>query len=255
MLSKKDVYGHLRSVHNILDPYPKRDWLTHCSIQSSEINRIPFWRQEYGLPIVIDECGYEGDLPYGWGSLTAFEMVHRFWWSVCRGGFCTHGETFHREDEVLWWAKGGTLYGESMERIAFLKVILYSLPDEWQMPTYGGANPNLDVDDEKAVREEAIFQKRLSEASEETRNYFMAGTTPMKLEGEGYMLEYFGHMRPAYMDLRLEEGNRYKVEVIDIWEMTRTMAVSKAVGKCRIRLPAKEGTALLLTKNATERLK
>lgn len=246
LILKKDIYGHLRSVHNILDPFPKRTWLTHCSIQSSEMNKIPVWRQEYDLPIIIDECGYEGDLPYSWGSLTAFEMAHRFWWSMCRGGFCTHGETYHREDEVLWWAKGGKLYGESEKRIEFLKNLLYSLPGEWQMPEYKGMNPNLDEQDEKAVREAKMFQKALEHADKATKENFVAFTTPMKIEGEGYSLEYFGHVRPAYLDLNLKEETEHKVEIVDIWEMTRRTAAEKACGKMRIKLPAKEGIALLI---------
>ena len=78
--------------------------------------------------MIIDECGYEGNLPFEWGSFTGFEMVHRFWQTICRGGFGSHGETFHRADEVLWGAKGGKLYGESASRLAFMKDILYQLP-------------------------------------------------------------------------------------------------------------------------------
>ena len=246
-LLERDLYGHLRSVHNILDPYPKKRWLTHCSIQSGEINKIPIWRQEYDLPVLIDECGYEGDLPYPWGNLTAFEMVHRFWWSVCRGGFCTHGETFHRDDEVLWWAKGGKLYGESVKKINFLKEILYSLQGKWQMPLYTGTNPNLDETDEKAVREAALFQEILNRAQIGTKESFMACVTPMKIEGDGYCLEYFGHSCPAYMDLMLEEKREYKVEILDIWEMTRLTVKDSIHGQARIQLPAKEGIALLVT--------
>ena len=247
MILRKDPYGHLRSVHNILDLFPKRRWLTHCSVQSSEIDRIPFWQQEFCLPVLIDECGYEGDLPYSWGSLPAFEMVHRFWQSVCRGGFCTHGETYHREDEVLWWSKGGKLHGQSAQRISFLKEILYSLPGEWQMPRYHGNNPNLDEEDEKAVREEQNFQKILSKTSRRTRENFCAYITPMKIEGEGYTLEYFGHFRPVYLDLKLRKDREYQAEIIDIWEMSRQSAADRLSGNTRVQLPGKEGIALLVT--------
>lgn len=247
ILLNKDIYGHLRSVHNIFEPYPKKRWLTHCSIQSMEINKIPIWQQEYELPVLIDECGYEGDLPYGWGSLTAFEMVHRFWWTACRGGFCTHGETYHREDEVLWWAKGGQLYGESEKRIAFLKHILHSLEGEWKMLQYKGINPNLDENDEKGMSEKRMFLQALGKASKEERERFVVAIAPMKIEGDGYSLEYFGRMRPRYIDLLLGEKKEYQVEILDIWDMTRHVAADKATGAVRIQLPAKEGTALLVT--------
>ena len=68
-LAKNDSYSHLRSVHNFLEPYPKRDWLTHCSIQSGQFYKIPFWRQKYKVPVIIDECTISNAVrlpqPYG----------------------------------------------------------------------------------------------------------------------------------------------------------------------------------------------
>lgn len=246
-LAKNDSYGHLRSVHNFLEPYPMRDWLTHCSIQSGQFYKIPFWRQKYKVPVIIDECGYEGDLPYGWGSLTAFEMVHRVWCSVFRGGFCTHGETYHRDDEVLWWAKGGELYGESWKRIAFLKDIVYSLSGEWDILPYNGANPNLDPDDENAVREEVQFQELLNSVSSEIREMFAGNITPMRLQGDSWYLEYFGGIRPAYCDLSLDRTRKYQVKAFDIWEMTSNTVADSISGEVRIPLPGKEGIAILVS--------
>lgn len=60
-------------------------------------------------------------------------------------------------------------------------------------------------------------------------------------------VEKYRHLRPAYTDPFLEEGHEYQVEVIDIWEMTRRTAAEKACGEIRIKLPAKEGIALLAT--------
>lgn len=48
-------------------PFPKKKWLTHASIQSGEVRRVAAWKKEYGIPVIIDEFGYEGDLPFGWG--------------------------------------------------------------------------------------------------------------------------------------------------------------------------------------------
>ncbi len=242
MLYEKDPYRHLTSIHNIVTLYPKRRWMTHCSVQTKKIDRILFWKEEYQIPILIDECGYEGDLPFDWGSLTAFEMVHRFWWSICRGGFCTHGETFHREDEVLWWAKGGKLYGESADRIGFLKGFLYTLPGEWQAQRIKLWDPNT-LEDEN----ERNFQEAIEHLPKEDRDIFMANVTPMKLEGEKYSLEYFGRIRPVYKDLQLREDRTYRVEMIDSWEMTRSIAAEKICGNVRIELPGKEGIALLVT--------
>lgn len=38
---------------------------------------------------MIDETGYEGNLPFGWGNLSAFELVNRFWTVCVQGGYCT----------------------------------------------------------------------------------------------------------------------------------------------------------------------
>lgn len=244
MIAQKDIYRHLVSVHNIITPYPKRSWMTHCSIQSGEIDKVISWKKAYQIPVIIDECGYEGNLPYGWGCLTGFEMVHRFWWTVCRGGFCTHGETFHREDEILWWAKGGQLYGESPQRIEFLKKILYNLSGNWQARSYDQDTPYKEA---QFKQQRQRFARLLKNASREQGEKFIADVSPKRLYGENFILEYFGRLRPAYTDLFLEEGKRYKAEIIDIWEMTRIVAVEGICGRVRLGLPGKEGIALLLT--------
>ena len=66
-------------------------------------------------------------------------MVHRFWCAYCTGAFATHGETYLSEDDVLWWAKGGKLKGQSPAGIAFLKGIIDELPsavEPWTEPEY-----------------------------------------------------------------------------------------------------------------------
>ena len=247
-IARQDGYHHLVSIHQIITPYPKRDWMTHCSIQSGRIDRVTTWKKQYGIPIIIDECGYEGNLPFGWGSLTAPEMVHRFWWAVCRGGFCTHGATFHREDEVLWWAKGGRLYGESAERIAFLKELLYRLPGEWKEAVFDPETlPDADEteDGNETVRQR--MKRLIGNASGEYAKQFIEDLSPNMLKGESFTLQYFGHLRPVYTDLILAEGKIYRAEVIDTWEMTGTLAAEGISGRVRLGLPGKVGIALLLT--------
>ena len=82
------------------------------------------WQKKvYGKPIVWDEVCYEGNIPEEFGNISGEEMTRRFWEAVTRGAYCTHGETYDRDDEVLWWAKGGRLHGTSPARIAFLRAI------------------------------------------------------------------------------------------------------------------------------------
>ena len=106
--------------------FPKVEWMTHCSIQG-DVHKVIQIRKEYELPVIMDEFGYEGNIPFGWGNLSAFEEVHRAWQAAAYGGYVTHGETYYRDDEVLWWSKGGKLYGESAARFAFLKSVLYEI--------------------------------------------------------------------------------------------------------------------------------
>lgn len=137
-LFDNDPYHHLLSIHNWIKLYDfSKEWISHCSIQSNTVEDSLRFYDQYQKPIIIDECSYEGDIEPHWGNISGFEMTHRFWKVMTSGGYCTHGETFYREDEVLWWAKGGRLYGKSPTRIAFMKKIMEELggplvPDKMQ---------------------------------------------------------------------------------------------------------------------------
>lgn len=225
--------------------------MTHCSIQSADINNVIKWQREYDLPVLIDECGYEGDLELEWGTLSPFEMVHRFWWTMIRGGYCTHGETLQREDEVLWWAKGGQLYGKSVPRIAFLRKILEDIP-ETLTPVQGRRqfDPNNNESSSSENNQGAGFIQafvrafgRLSEAERERKLIEMI---PTIIQSEGYRLSYFGHTCPSSASLQLPEKGRYQIEVLDIWEMTQKSAGDDFCGAVKLSLPGKEGMALLI---------
>lgn len=88
------------------------------------------WMERYQKPVVVDECCYEGDIHFSWGNISAKEMTNRFWCAYCVGAFATHGETYLSDDDVLWWAKGGVLRGQSPDRIAFLREIIESFPGD-----------------------------------------------------------------------------------------------------------------------------
>ena len=63
--------------------------------------------------------------------------------------------------------------------------------------------------------------------------------------GEDAYLTFFLRQCRARTTLVLPETGVYRVEVIDTWEMTRTVAAEHASGKTVITLPAKEGMAVL----------
>lgn len=129
-VAKNDPWNHLLSCHNCFPMWDAfRKNITHLSIQSKAFWRLADLREKYHKPVVMDECCYEGNLSHFWGSISGREMSRRFWRAVSVGAYCTHGEIFlDPEHEILWWAKGGSLKGESPERIGFLRDILEHLP-------------------------------------------------------------------------------------------------------------------------------
>ncbi|MHC4200450.1 MAG: nucleoside hydrolase-like domain-containing protein, partial [Planctomycetota bacterium] len=138
-----DPYGHPRGNHNCHGWYDHtKSWITHCSIQSSDFAHPRQWREKYRKPIVYDECKYEGNIPQGWGKISAREMVRRFWLGTIAGCYVGHGETYRHPKDILWWSKGGVLHGESPARIAFLRKLVEPLPfaDMTPEPLSGGAH-------------------------------------------------------------------------------------------------------------------
>ncbi|MBN2048051.1 MAG: DUF5605 domain-containing protein, partial [Anaerolineaceae bacterium] len=203
LIQAEDPYQHLRSIHNCRGFYDHaKPWVTHCSIQNSWLHQVPEWREKYQKPVVVDECCYEGNIFNGWGNITAKEMVNRFWMGFLEGGYVTHGETYLDPDDVLWWAKGGVLHGESPARIAFLREIIESAPDGLVQ----------------------IVGRRNLE-------HFLLKKEP------DYYLQYFPFSQPAFIPYHLPEGHTYQAEIIDPWEMTITPLEQTFSGSVQIPLP------------------
>ena len=126
LVRAQDVYGHLCSIHNCIAFYDyTKDWITHCSMQRTDtykhVEMTDQFLQKYQKPVVWDEIVYEGNIDQSWGNISGQELVRRFWEATLRGGCAGHGETFVHPQDILWWAHGGVLHGESEPRIAFLK--------------------------------------------------------------------------------------------------------------------------------------
>ena len=129
IIQAHDPYQRLRGIHNGRRWYDhSKPWVTHTSIQTSNMAEGIRYRTQYGKPVIYDECRYEGDIPQGWGNITAEEMVQRFWAGTVSGCYVGHGETYAHPEDLLWWAKGGVLRGESPPRIAFLKAFMVDAP-------------------------------------------------------------------------------------------------------------------------------
>ncbi|WP_159885074.1 DUF5060 domain-containing protein [Paenibacillus puerhi] len=130
MVRRFDPYGHMLSIHNGTKMYDytrtatydySKPWITHQSVQHWDSGLMAEWIRTHRKPVVLDECCYEGNAPRRWGNVPGEELVSRFWDSLVNGGYAAHGEVF---GEPSWISRGGRLYGESPERIAFLRKLM-----------------------------------------------------------------------------------------------------------------------------------
>lgn len=217
LIEKIDPYNHLRSIHNCREFFDhSKPWITHCSLQTKDFDRIPQWFDKYKKPLVIDECGYEGNIDRGWGNLTGKELVNRFWQGFALGTYVGHGETYLNAEENLWWSKGGELQGSSIKRIAFLRIIVEEFPEKG----FSLIEP----------KESFIH------------NTPGCGVFPK------FGLYYFGVHQPSFQMIDLPENGAWQIDIIDIWKMTITSAGSDFSGHCRLDLPGKEGIAIRIRK-------
>ncbi len=201
ILQKEDPHQRLRGIHNGSTWYDHtRDWVTHASLQTSDMNGGLGFREKYRKPVIYDECKYEGDIPEGWGNLTAQQMTQRFWLGTVSGCYVGHGETYKHPQDILWWAKGGVLHGQSPRRIQWLKELMAQAPPFHTLQPLGN-----------------------------TQGRFL-----LAKPGEYYLL-YCVNQKPE--TLHLEGDKSYKVDVIDPWAMTITSIGSASPGDYRFAAP------------------
>ena len=203
IVSTNDPHHHLLSIHNGSKIFNNTlPFITHASIQNGSAvespGRAELYRDVYRKPVVYDEVKYEGNIEARWGQLSPQELVFRFWNATVAGTYCGHGETYKSDDQILWWSKGGVLKGQSPARLAFLKKVLDDSPaegiepiDKWQDPSIGGQ--------------------------------------PGK-----YYLIYFGKQTPTNWEFQIPkpplgklqsaDGMKFRVDVLDTWNMTATPA-------------------------------
>ena len=200
-VSQTDPYRHLCSIHGSTAKYYEywEPWFTHVSIQDE--SPVMHWgaaailRCAYYKPVIYDEVGYEGNLKSRWGRYSPEEMTYLVWMGVIAGTYVTHGESYMFRDhkDTIFWAKGGSFKGTSWKRIAFLRTLVEQCPNPLQMADLGRDHQT-------------------------------------STAGNGYYLVYLGKeindswlfslpAKNAGYD-RLKPGQRFKVEIIDTWDMT-----------------------------------
>ena len=217
-----DPYNHLRSIHNGVKLYDHNDPnVTHVSIQAPDTENAGNLCSKYGKPVIYDECRYEGNIPWVWGTLSGEEMLQKFWNGFLSGGFVGHGEVLlsdnsiapEKSDEVLWWSKGGALRGKSPERIGFLRKILEKLP--------GAGNP---------VKGITGWQ-----------NYPALGCD------NKWFLIYTGRDIHCQMVLELPDNSDYKISLIDTWNMEITPVEGLFRGRSLVPIKEIPYMAILIT--------
>jgi hypothetical protein len=230
LVQQCDPFNHLRSIHNgnlLFDQ--NKAWVTHASIQNGVAVESPasaeMYRDVYRKPVVYDEVKYEGDAKYRWADLSGPEMVHRFWCGTIGGTYVGHGDYFTTVAEDTWTSFGGKMRGQSAPRLAFLRKILEAGPADGLDPIDKWNDPNT-----------------VGQAGE-------------------YYLTYFGHETPTNWVFQLykrgvTDGMRFKVDVIDTWDMTITPVAGEFVTKKKdnysfadaqsrsVPLPGKPGIAV-----------
>ena len=61
---------------------------------------------------------------------------------------------------------------------------------------------------------------------------------------ESYFLYYYGFFRPLYRNYTLPAGKKYKIELIDTWNMTTEELPEVYEGKIRIKMGARQYMAV-----------
>ena len=201
ILQQEDPHQRLRGIHNGRKWYDHtKAWVTHASLQTSDLAGGVRFRAQYRKPVIYDECRYEGNISSGWGNLTAREMVRHFWLGTLSGCYVGHGETYRHPQDILWWSKGGILHGESPARIQWLKKLMTQAPPFHELQPLGDG-----------------------------KGSFVLGQA-----GEFYLV-YCPDQRPQTLALA---GTRpYKTDLLDPWEMTETSVGTASPGEATFAAP------------------
>ena len=198
---KNDPYRHLCSIHGATATYYEywKPEFTHISVQDESpvqnSGAAAMLRNVYHKPVICDEVGYEGNLKSRWGRYSQEEMTNLVWNGVIGGTYVTHGECYMFKDatDTIFWAKGGEFKGTSWKRIAFLRHIVEECPSPLSLADVARDNNTASA-------------------------------------GPGYYIIYFGkEMHDSWLFnlpaknssfAKLKAGVRFKVEIIDTWDMT-----------------------------------
>jgi len=139
------AHNRERSIHNCMKYYNNsQPWITHISLQGHHVNQLDMakavWTTKTPKPIVWDEVEYEGNITYGWGSLSGYNESRRAWTAFTNQvAMAGHSNTNLPEADyqaclangtdpnnvncnaIMWWNKGDLLHGESPARLEYYR--------------------------------------------------------------------------------------------------------------------------------------
>ena len=200
-----DPYDHLRSIHNCFYFYDHtKEWVTHCSVQSSDLGSANGILATYGKPVIFDETRYEGDIEPYWGNMSGEGMSDRFWFLTVAGCYTGHSEAMQHPEDLLWITRGYVLHGQSPERIALFKTVTDDSPPQG----FTSVNPR----------------------------------TAKK--GDAYYLFYYHEDQASSRTISLPADKSYYVDIIDTWNMTVSRAGENESGSVTLTVPNNQYIAI-----------
>ena len=143
-------------------------------------------------------------------------MVERFWWGAMNGCYVGHGECIKAPGDILWWAKGGILRGDSPARIAYFRKIMENLPFDEMTPVQ--------------------LEKNVYELSK---------------VGNVYLI-YF--MKASSVKIGLPGNHDYTVESIDTWNMKSEVLKTVHPGEFSFDAPTNDFLLKITVKPKSEKL-
>jgi hypothetical protein len=204
LIAECDSSRHLIAEHAAADPGVP--WLTHVSVPLENLRGVSALRRDYGKPVHVDACGYEGNGSTPDTSLTGQEMLTRIWEGTVRGAHVAHGEWYVDGDGGPWSGGGARPTGVVAQRLRLLREVLDELPD--------GVEP---IDDYRDA--------------------------PTLAVPGSYYLQYLGEHRFPERTFSLPAGT-YQVEVLDVWNHSVRRTHETVSDTLTVRLPGTQYQAI-----------
>ena len=159
------------------------------------------------------------------------------------------------EKEIVWWAKGGTLRGESTDRIAFLRAVLESLPGPLRPVRTGlaklaEARKAWKASDRRGEAPGGFFAAAMLRMDPVEMSRFLACENVLcGICGEekhpDAILWYLDLNRCRRFRAELPDRSAWRIDVLDTWNMTRNTMLDGVSGPQEVILPGREWIAVL----------